>query len=225
MKRLRRFIVFSSALAAVFFFLESSALASMHYFSQMLTSDHMQGSGDYSLELSADLDDLGNISAVVSHTSTAGAGLGDGSIGAGDSLNYSHSFGGFDSASRIESAYLSVLTAGDHQSDSSFTEITLDENFWNDRAMSFRLLGGYVSAELFDDDGDLQVNVTAHGSDVNLMWSMFRVNYEIDDLRTIGITAGPTTGGGTISAAIPEPGAATLFAAGMLIVGAAIRRR
>ena len=118
MKRLRRFIVFSSALAAVFFFLESSALASMHYFSQMLTSDHMQGSGDYSLELSADLDDLGNISAVVSHTSTAGAGLGDGSIGAGDSLNYSHSFGGFDSASRIESAYLSVLTAGDHQSGS-----------------------------------------------------------------------------------------------------------
>ena len=56
---------------------------------------------------------------------------------------------------------------------------------------------------------------------------MFRVNYEIDANR---LAAGQTVisasgGGGDISQAIPEPGAATLFGAGMLIVGSAIRRR
>ncbi|MFP6639573.1 MAG: hypothetical protein VCC04_04955 [Myxococcota bacterium] len=224
MHRVRRFFVITAALAAASLFSGSSASASMHLFRQMLTSDLMSGPANYSLELRADTDDAGNIAALVSNTATAGAGLGAGTVDAEGSLSYSHSFGGADAATRIVSAYLSVLTVGRGQDGSSYSEITLDDNFWVNRAMRFHVLGGQVDAELFDNDGDLVVNVTAHGGEMELMWSMFRVNYEIDSDRFIE-DGGSTGDGGGISAAIPEPGAATLFAAGLLVVGSAIRRR
>ena len=146
------------------------------------------------------------------------------SIAAGESTNYTHSFGPSDTATGILSSQLSVLTSGSSAS-GSFAEITLDDTFWVSRAMSFEVLGGQVDATLFQSDGELLVNVTATGSDLDLVWSMFRVNYEIDAVKLAQGDTIISTDGGEISQAIPEPGAATLFGAGMLIVGSAIRRR
>lgn len=217
--------LFATALITIGLFLTSAASASMHYFAEVLTSDLMRAAPDYQLVLNADLNDSGNFSAVVSNTMTAGAGLGDASISAGESISYTHSFGPADTATGIISSQLSVLTTGSSAS-GSFAEITLDDTFWTSRAMSFQVLGGQVDATLFQIDGELLVNVTATGSDLDLVWSMFRVTYEVDAVR---LAAGDTLisqgGDGEISQAIPEPGAATLFGAGMLIVGSAIRRR
>jgi hypothetical protein len=199
----------------------------MHYFAEVLTSDLMSAAPDSQMVLYANLNDSGYISSVVSNTVTAGAGLGAASsIAAGESTNYTHSFGPSDSATGILSSQLSVMTSGSSAS-SSFAEITLDDNFWASRAMSFQVLGGQVDATLFQLDGELVVNVSATGGDLDLVWSMFRVNYEIDATRLAnGDTVMATSGGdGGISQAIPEPGAATLFGAGMLIVGSAVRRR
>ena len=139
-------------------------------------------------------------------------------------MSYTHSFGPADRATGIVASQLSVLTGGSSAS-GAYTSITLDDDFWLNQSMSFQVLGGEVEASLFTSDGQLLVNVSAHGSDIDLMWSMFRVNYEVDAARLAeGLTV-IRAGDGGISAAIPEPGAATLFGAGILIVGSAIRRR
>ena len=170
---------FATALISIGLFLTSAASASMHYFAEVLTSDLMWAAPDYQLVLNADLNDSGYISAVVSNTQTAGAGLGDASISVGESISYTHSFGPADTATGILSSQLSVLTSGSSAS-GSFAEITLDDTFWTSRAMSFQVLGGQVDATLFQIDGELVVNVTATGSDLDLVWSMFRVTYEVD---------------------------------------------
>ena len=158
---------------------------------------------------------------------TADAGLGDASISSGGSMSYTHSFGPADRATGILGAQLSVMTSGSSNAD-AFTEITLNDSFWMNQAMSFQVLGGQIDASILNADGNLLVNVSATGSDLELTWSLFRVNYEVDaDELAAGRTVIATGagGGGDISAAIPEPGAATLFGAGILIVGSAIRRR
>jgi len=218
--------VVAAAVISVGLLFASAASASRHYYAEVLTSDLMASAPDSQMILYANLNDSGYISAVVSNTVTAGAGLGASTIANGESTSYTHSFGPADTATGILSSQLSVMTSGSSAS-SSFAEITLDDNFWTSRAMSFQVLGGQVDATLFQTDGELVVNVSATGSDLDLVWSMFRVNYEIDAARlaegqTIIATSG---GGGEISQAIPEPGAATLFGAGMLIVGSAVRRR
>ena len=212
----------STAVATAALFLASTASASMHYFSEMLTSDLMTGAPNYQMILNANLDDSGNLSEVVSNTMTAGAGLGSASVSAGGSLSYTHSFGPADTATGIVGSQLSVLTSG-ASSSNAFTSIALDDNFWLNQATSFQVLGGQVDATLFLSDGELLVNVSATGNDLDLVWSMFRVNYEVDATRQTLVSS--SGGGGDISAAIPEPGAATLFGAGILIVGSAIRRR
>ncbi|MEE3325977.1 MAG: hypothetical protein VX252_01415 [Myxococcota bacterium] len=216
--------LFSTAIFSVGLFLASTASASMHYFSEMLTSDLMTAAPNYQMVLNANLDDSGNLSEIVSNSMTAGAGLGDASIAAGGSMNYTHSFGPSDSATGIIGSQLSVLTSGSASS-GAFTSIALDDNFWINQATSFQVLGGQVDATLFINDGELLVNVSATGNDLDLVWSMFRVNYEIDATRQTLVQTSSGGGGGDISAAIPEPGAATLFGAGILIVGSAIRRR
>ncbi|MEE3326092.1 MAG: hypothetical protein VX252_02020 [Myxococcota bacterium] len=212
----------STAVATAALFLASTASASMHYFSEMLTSDLMTGAPNYQMILNANLDDSGNLSEVVTNTMTAGAGLGSASVSAGGSLSYTHSFGPADTATGIVGSQLSVLTSG-ASSSNAFTSISLDDNFWLNQATSFQVLGGQVDATLFLSDGELLVNVSATGNDLDLVWSMFRVNYEVDATRQTLVSS--SGGGGDISAAIPEPGAATLFGAGILIVGSAIRRR
>ncbi len=215
----------STALVTAGLFLASTASASMHYFSEMLTSDLMTSAPNYQMILNANLDDSGNLSEVVSNTMTAASGLGDAAISAGGSMSYTHSFGPADTATGIVASQLSVLTSG-ASSSNAFTSIALDDNFWLNQATSFQVLGGQVDATLFLSDGELLVNVSATGNDLDLVWSMFRVNYEIDATRqTLVSTGAGGGGGGDISAAIPEPGAATLFGAGILIVGSAIRRR
>lgn len=222
MTPMTRFVVLRASLVAALLLASSTANASMHYYRQMLTSDLMSGAADYSLELRADLDQAGNLAAVVSNTMTAGAGLGTGSVLDGSALSYVHSFGAVDAAARIASGHLSVLTASTSESGSSYVEITLDDSFWLDRSISFSVLGGQIDAVLFEGDGELLVSITAHGSAMDLMWSMFRVNYEMNDDPIVEASGSMA---GEISTAIPEPGAATLFAAGMLVVGTAIRRR
>ena len=213
------------AVISVGLLLTSVASASMHYFSEMLTSDYMTSAPDYQMILNADLDDDGNLSRLVGSSMTASAGLGSASIASGGSMSYTHSFGPADRATGIIGSQLSVLTGGSSAAD-AFTSITLDDDFWLNRSMSFQVLGGQVDASLFTSDGQLLVNVSAQGSDLDLVWSMFRVTYEVDATRLAeGQTVISSGGGGDISAAIPEPGAATLFGAGILIVGTAIRRR
>ena len=217
----------STPLVTAGLFLASTASASMHYFSEMLTSDLMTGAPNYQILMNIDLDDYGNFSELVSNTATPGAGLGDSSISAGGDFSYTHSFGAADVATGIVSSHLNVLTASEGDS-GSYSEITLDGDFWLNQSMSFQLSGGQVDASLFTSDGELMVNVTAYGSDLDLVWSSFHVNYEVDANRLAEgqtIIATGAGGGGDISAAIPEPGAATLFGAGILIVGSAIRRR
>ena len=209
----------SLGLAALFsaaLLLSSSASATMHYFGEMLTSDLMTSAPNYQMEINADLNEAGQLTSINSNTMTAGLGLGNASMNDGGTFSYTHSFGASDQATSIVNAQLSVLTSGNSASN-GFAEINLGDSFWLERAMSFSVLGGQVDASLFEDNGELLVNVTASGDQLDLVWSMFQVNYEIDASRA-------PIGGGP-SAAIPEPGAATLFGAGMLIVGTAVRRR
>lgn len=213
------------AVISVGLLLTSVASASMHYFAEMLTSDLMAAAPNYQITLNVDLDDYGNFSEIVSNVATPGAGLGSSTVSEGGSFSYIHTFGAADTATGIIDSQLNVLTAGS-DSAGAYSEITLDDNFWVNQAMSFEVLGGQVNASLFTSDGEVLVNVSAHGSDLDLVWSSFHVNYEVDPLRLAqGQTVISSGGGGDISAAIPEPGAATLFGAGILIVGTAIRRR
>ena len=219
--------LFSTALVTAGLFLASTASASMHYFAELLTSDLMTSAPNYQMIVESDLDNYGYVTEVINQTSTADAGLGDASISAGGSMSYTHSFGPADRATGILGAQLSVMTSGSSSAD-AFTEITLNDSFWLNQAMSFQVLGGQIDASILTSDGNLLVNVTATGSDLDLTWSLLRVNYEVDATRLAEGQTVIATGagsGGDISAAIPEPGAATLFGAGILIVGSAIRRR
>ena len=74
------------------------------------------------------------------------------------------------------------MTSGSSSAD-AFTEITLNDSFWLNQAMSFQVLGGQIDASILTSDGNLLVNVTATGSDLDLTWSLLRVNYEVDATR------------------------------------------
>ena len=127
----------AAALFSVALLLSSSAGATMHYYGQMLTSDLMTSAPNYEMEINADLNSAGVLTAINSNTMTAGLGLGDASMNDGGSFSYTHSFGAADQATSIVNAQLSVLTSGNSASN-GLAEINLDSNFWLERAMSFR---------------------------------------------------------------------------------------
>ena len=184
-----------------------------YYYAEMLSSDFMGSAQDTRFEVLAQMTKHGNLDSMLINSQTKGEGLGDAFILSGESFSYDHTFTAIDMATHITSASVSVLTYSGQENAASFIEIALDDNFWLEQSTSFRIAGGHIDAGLFEDDGAFMVSISAHGDNVKLLSSMFEVRFQSHGRS------------GGVSAAIPEPGAGMLFAAGVLIVGTSIRRR
>jgi len=190
----------------------------IHHYAELLTSSSQSAlPGDALIQLDATTDPT-NMNLVLDGTTTAGAGLGSGYVTTGSALSFTHSFAPTASVERIIGAVLSIVTIDDSLLDPrENVRITLDDTFFAQGQATLGLFGGAVQAQLFQSDGRATVRVAATRGDLNVVSSLFQVTYAAID------TSG--SGGGASTSAVPEPGAALLFSAGIGVVGVATRRR
>lgn len=183
----------------------------IHFYGELLTSNQAPGltnvraSGDFGI----DFDDPWGLSAT--GDVDFGAGLGDGSLGLGETLEFMHTFAPAAVVDQILGASLWVST---NRWFSTAVELTLDGDFFDTGRAFFGIVGGEIEAELIEDDGEVSVAVSAANGRMTVFGSALKVMYEEAE----------GGGGGGGESAVPEPGAAALYLAG-LTVFAVTRRR
>jgi hypothetical protein len=188
----------------------SAAATSTRYFAELLTSQQtriLPSNVRATIDTSAD---SGFRDILLGGNIEAGAGLGDGYVsGTGDYIMYQHRFTPSADVASIVKATLAVGVLDDQFCDSGEkVEIRLDGDIWKTGIATINLLAGNVTAYLgTDDDGSLTVAVISRAGDFVVMKSLLVVEYLSPDV-----------------VAVPEPGAALLFAAGMFVVARSTRR-
>jgi hypothetical protein len=189
----------------------------IHYYGELLTSEAAVGlPGDVRAQLdtmlTGDPADL-----LLDGSVSAGDGIGSGYVSDGGSVTYTHRFSPSAQVESVVRAALSVVTFDDSLFDArEAVAITLDDAFWAQGGATFQVFGGTVQAAVFDQDGEAVVTVRSLRGDVQVVASLFEVVYTAVDA---------TGGGGTGVGAVPEPGAALLFCAGIGVIGVATRQR
>ena len=194
----------------------SASALSTRYFSELLTSDQafaLPSDTRVTLDTSTDHSLL---QIVLDGTYEAGLGLGDGYLsGTGDSVVYVHRFTPTATVDSIQNVWLAVGVLDDQFLDRAETaEIRLDGSSWKSGQATINLFSGDVTAYFSDNDGELTVAVVSRTGDFDVTSSLFGVEYSIDSAVS---ARGDIVG-------VPEPGAAILFCAGLLLVGGGIRR-
>jgi len=194
----------------------SAAALSTRYFSELLTSDQalaLPGDTRVTLDTSADHSLL---QIVLDGTYEAGLGLGDGYLsGTGDSVVYVHRFTPMSTVVSIQNVWLAVGVLDDQFLDRAETaEIRLDGSSWKSGRATINLFSGDVTAYFSDNDGELTVAVVSRLGDFDVTSSLFSIEYATDSAVS---ARGDIVG-------VPEPGAAILFCAGLLLVGRGARR-
>lgn len=205
---------------AALFIASAASAGSIHLYGELMTSNQFGAApnirGQLDVGYDFDANDImlnGNISY--------GDGIGNGYVPHNGWVTYEHRFEPAAIVDNILGAGLYIATWDDMRGRRDIKEIfeqeavaiTLDGEFWNGGWATYRIFDGWVAASLFEDDGEMVVRVASRTGDVIVGASLFKVLYESDD----------GSGGGT--SAVPEPGAAMLFCAGLGVVGVATRRR
>lgn len=195
----------------------AASATSTHLYGELLTSDQtwlLPGNVRATVDATFEVDPF---DITVQGNVESGAGLGNGYLQAGDVLRYTHSFDPVASVDSIVGFSLAVGVMDDGFGDwkSEAVEIAVNEEFWRGGRATARIFGGNVTAALINGQGLLEVAIQATRGDLVVAFSLLKGVYISNDDR----------GGGGNVAAIPEPGAMTLFCAGVLVVGTAGRRR
>jgi hypothetical protein len=194
--------------------ISSSAAATTQYFAEVVTSeDAFFLPSDTTTSLTSDT--VASLATIFNDGQVEGAGIGDGSMSAGDTLVYNHTFEMPTNASII-SASLAVAVVDKHWRTSS-DDVTIDVNgaSWADGSTWLSIMSGGITAGISEVGGQLQITIMATQGNFDLVGTLFRVAYEIPDT---GSSIGEDV------SAVPEPGAMALFYAGIVVFGSTRKR-